>query len=123
MLHFVNEAHPTLNFLIKTLRKQDFKLILVNKAARTITVDFEVIMDEFMKANFDLKVSPGQKVYYPQSIITVGLLLQQKHSSRVDRVENMRALVVGKVRECSVKFTYPCVFQQQTGNVSGVDAE
>lgn len=123
MLHFESEPNATLNYLVKSVRKQDFKLILVNKATRTITVDFEVITDEFMKANFDLKVSPGQKVYYPHSIITVAILLSQKPSSRVEKVENMRALVVAKLRECSVKFTFPCVFQQQTALSTGSDTD
>ena len=105
-----NDREGTLYFLIKNPKKQELKLVLRNKSHKAIQAEFEIVRDPIMNALYDVQVYPPIAYYTAGGLGTVNLILKAKSTEHSSKTQ-MRCLVISKVKNSTVKFCYPCIFQ------------
>lgn len=107
----------TLYFLLKNPKKTDLKLVLRNRSSKVIQAEFEVIKDKLMAEHFDVLVYPSIMTYQINSLATVQLIIKAKGTS-IPVFQEMRCVVVSKLKNSSVKFGHPCVIRVPSGDSS-----
>lgn len=103
----------TLHFLIKNKKRQDLKVVLRNNSHRVFQAEFTSIADQYMGEHYELAFSPAVVNYPAFGLATLGLIVKSvtDDPNLASPQATMRCLLVAKVRNSSIKFTFRCEFQ------------
>lgn len=101
---------PLLKFIIKTPKKQDLKIVLKNDGARTVQTELELLVrDETFGQLFEASLSPSILTFAPKGLATAVLTLRSRGTSLSCDFKELRCLIVAKLRNSSLRFTFPTI--------------
>ena len=80
-----------------------------------------MVKDPFMTKHYDVIVYPSLMNYQPGGLATVQLIVKSKGLT-IPPFQQMRFIVISKLKNSTAKFSYPCIIQQPTGD-TGTETE